>query len=535
MSDTNPKQQIVEKIKSSTNILVTVSNDPSVDALSAALGLTLMLDTMGKHATAVFSGAIPPAISFLDPAKTFENTTDSLRDFIIALDKEKADHLRYKVDGDVVKIFITPYRTTITSSDLDFSQGDYNVELVLCLGVDNQDHLDAALEAHGKILHDATVATISAGGVVSNLGDMDWREEQASSLSEMLVSLSEALKSDKPLLDQQVATALLTGIVAATDRFSNNRTTSRVMTMAAQLMAAGADQQLIAAKLQEGHEINTLTTVPGDESLEIPKESISEKINIADDTADEPGDGGFAIVHDKNATLEDIANEVKAHNQEDAAAAANQALAEQIETTLPVVKPSMVLESESVAEPAPTPATGGAIDWTPPSQVVEPEPMPPSTYVETPVVPSAPPVEINPGQTHSYLDDSPTYPTAMNGSTESDGSTDSPIDIFANNPAVVPVEASPFDTPIPSSAPADALAEVHATFGAQPYNPPMPMNLPQPPPLPDFSAMPQPPAMPPFNAPTVTPPEILGDIFAPETPPQQPPSDDPGQFRIPGQ
>ena len=307
------------------------------------------------------------------------------------------------------------------------------------------------------------------------------------------------------------------------------------MTMAAQLMAAGADQQLIAAKLQEGHEINTLTTVPGDESLEIPKESISEKINIADDTADEPGDGGFAIVHDKNATLEDIANEVKAHNQEDAAAAANQALAEQIETTLPVVKPSMVLESESVAEPAPTPATGGAIDWTPPSQVVEPEPMPPSTYVETPVVPSAPPVEINPGQTHSYLDDSPTYPTAMNGSTESDGSTDSPIDIFANNPAVVPVEASPFDTPIPSSAPADALAEVHATFGAQPYNPPMPMNLPQPPPLPDFSAMPQPPAMPPFNAPTVTPPEILGDIFAPETPPQQPPSDDPGQFRIPGQ
>src|SRR5665811_970464 len=140
------KQQIVDKIKTSTNVLVTVSRDPSVDELSAALGLAALLNKLGKHATAIFSGAIPPAISFLDPTKVFENTVDSLRDFIIALDKEKADHLRYKVEGDVVKIFITPYRTTITNADLEFSQGDFNVDLVLALGVSDQSHLDAALE-----------------------------------------------------------------------------------------------------------------------------------------------------------------------------------------------------------------------------------------------------------------------------------------------------------------------------------------------------------------------------------------------------
>ena len=132
MNDGAPaKQQIVERIKESSNILVTVSTDPSVDELSAALGLTIMLNKLKKHATAVVSGQVPPAITFLDPEKTFESTVDSLRDFIIALDKEKADHLRYKVDGDVVKIFIKPYRTTITQEDLDFSQGDYNFELEL--------------------------------------------------------------------------------------------------------------------------------------------------------------------------------------------------------------------------------------------------------------------------------------------------------------------------------------------------------------------------------------------------------------------
>lgn len=256
MNDTNsPKQQIVEQIKNSTNILVTVSTNPSVDELSAAIGLTLMLNRLDKHATAVFSGAIPPAIQFLEPDKTLEDTVDSLRDFIIALDKEKADRLRYRVEDDVVRIFITPYRTRINEDDLEFSHGDFNVELVLALGVENQEELDKAIAAHGKILHDATVATLSSQNQKSELGSIDWQDQSASSLCEMLVAISEALKSG--LLDEQIATALLTGIVSATNRFSNDHTSPKAMTMAAQLMAAGANQQLISAQLEASSEITS--------------------------------------------------------------------------------------------------------------------------------------------------------------------------------------------------------------------------------------------------------------------------------------
>lgn len=244
----NSKQQIVDKIKQSTNILVTVGANPSVDALASALGLTLMLIKLDKHATAVFSGVVPPAISFLEPNKTFENNVDSLRDFIIALDKEKADRLRYKVEDDVVRIFITPYRTRITEKDLQFSQGDFNVDLIIALGVEDQKDLDQAITAHGRILHDATVVTINAGSQKSSLGSIDWQDNNASSLSEMLAGMAEALKPG--ILDQQISTAMLTGIVSSTERFSNQRTTPRVMTISAQLMAAGANQQLIATKLQ---------------------------------------------------------------------------------------------------------------------------------------------------------------------------------------------------------------------------------------------------------------------------------------------
>src|SRR5688572_19792 len=149
------KQQIVDRLKEASNILVTVSNNPSVDQLAACIGLTLTFNKMGKHATAVFSGAVPSTIEFLQPEKTIETTTDSLRDFIISLDKAKADKLRYKVEDKVVKIFITPYRTSIGEHDLEFSQGDFNVDVVLALGVHNQTEVDQAITSHGRILHDA--------------------------------------------------------------------------------------------------------------------------------------------------------------------------------------------------------------------------------------------------------------------------------------------------------------------------------------------------------------------------------------------
>lgn len=348
MNDQNQRQQIVEKIQNSNNILVTVSKNPSVDELSAALGLTVMLNNMNKHATAVFSGQVPRAIDFLSPGKTFENTVDSLRDFIIALDKEKADHLRYKVEGEVVKIFITPYRTTIGEKDLEFSQGDYNIELVIALGVTNQESLDQALEAHGRIFHDATVATVTVGGDRSSLGSIDWNERSASSLSEMMVGLSDALRTDRSLLDEQTATAYLTGIVAMTNRFSNNLTSSKVMTIAAQLMAAGANQQLIATKLEEAEEIEkeqekaaqnsdgSTDLTEGESSKVNKKQNISKKGKKLQPTApvpeaeepkkEESHAGELLISHEKQGDLDEVARQTHDENLDQSAQKAEEAL-----------------------------------------------------------------------------------------------------------------------------------------------------------------------------------------------------------------
>src|SRR3990167_4107060 len=106
MDQAAAKQQVVERLKQANNVLVTVSNNPSIDQLVACIGMTLFLNKLEKHATAVFSGQVPNIIEFLEPEKTIERNTDSLRDFIISLDKAKADKLRYKVEDKFVRIYI---------------------------------------------------------------------------------------------------------------------------------------------------------------------------------------------------------------------------------------------------------------------------------------------------------------------------------------------------------------------------------------------------------------------------------------------
>lgn len=548
MDEIKAKQQVVEKIKESAKILVTVSDSPSVDALSAALALTMVLDKQEKYATAIFSGETPPAIAFLEPEKTFDDTTDSLRDFIIALNKEKADHLRYKVVDDAVKIFITPYKTTIDESDLEFSQGDYNVELVIALGVNNQDHLDKALENHGQILHDAAIVTMTAGDETSDLGGIDWHDSNSSSLSEMVAGLAEALKEDKKksLLDQTIATALLTGIVAQTDRFSNEHTTSKAMTVAANLMAAGADQQLIANELQASLTIaDTADTVSGsdesdDSDVEIDKSSDDGSMSIK---KDDHHDASALEISHEGETLADldrrVLGEEKAKEkviEEVARAEEKAAEAETKDETKAEEAPTFEAVTETPQTPIANayqasdddvePTLGGTLNATS-EQAAEDARREAENDQNRTIL------------SHSYL-------SGSDAATPAAGTQDGSPAGFPGTPSVAPGSVGVNDLPTgddgvhsayavddePSaqeSGPSIAIGQERVIQplndvtppAAEPFTPapnptPADLGLPLPPPIPDFSQING--AAPAIPLPATPQPEILGDILAPEPP-----------------
>ena len=316
MSKNNAQEQIIAKLKESESILIAVNDNPSVDELSSALALTLAINNSGKHATAVASGEMPDALTFLRPEKTFEHSVDSLRDFIIALNKEKADHLRYKLVGDHVKIFITPYRSVISEKDLEFEQGDFNIDFVLALNVESQDRLDGALAAHGRIFHDASVGILTVGENQTNLNGIHWHDESASSLSEITVQIIESI--GKKNLTESVATALLTGIVAETDRFSNSKVTAEIMGLASKLIASGADQQLVVSKIREAEEKAGEFAVQKNAKMEEALEELSgekeDKKQVS--KTEQKRDGAFVIAHEE-AKAKEKSQEPEKDNEEE--------------------------------------------------------------------------------------------------------------------------------------------------------------------------------------------------------------------------
>jgi len=89
-------------------------------------------------------------------------------------------------------------------------------------------------------------------------GQVNWVDFTATSTAEMMVSLIEALSQGEQILDPDIATLLLTGIIYDTSSFQNINTTPKSLTIAAQLVAAGGRQQEVIKNLYKTKSLATL-------------------------------------------------------------------------------------------------------------------------------------------------------------------------------------------------------------------------------------------------------------------------------------
>jgi len=123
-----------------------------------------------------------------------------------------------------------------------------------------------------------------------------------SSLSELIYELGQTL--DISQLDPQIATALLTGIVAETSRFSNSKTTSQTMSVSAALMKAGANQQLVANKLEEAEQAQVAVQENNSQAKEgleeIKTAEQQQGTEVEAEEKGKPDDGTLEIDHEKS-------------------------------------------------------------------------------------------------------------------------------------------------------------------------------------------------------------------------------------------
>lgn len=378
--------RIIEGINKSKYILIALSSDPSIDELSAAIGLTLYLDRIGKRATAIYSGGLPEALGFLTPSETFDKTADVMQDFVIALDKNKADHLRYKTEGDSVKIFITPFSNKIADTDLNFSYGDFNVDYVLALNVSSGIELDPALREYGRIMRDATIVNITTGRS-GKLGEIEWSEPTASSVSELVANLLHELSNDGVELDKNESTALFAGIVSATNSFSNASTTPFTLTVGSWLMECGANPQLVSENITSSTESRVFNDLRPAAVEEPVNDSALESIS-AEEGNEEGASDSMAELQEVQEALSDNAVPIPEMDDVDEPVA-QEPVAQEAEPAIVSREPVDILssaeavEAKPVAEPVAAPV---AEPVAAPASVAEPIVAPSDELIDDPTI-----------------------------------------------------------------------------------------------------------------------------------------------------
>jgi hypothetical protein len=251
--DLTPKQQASEAIRQANTILVTTGQHPSVDQVAAVLALAAILRKQQKKVTAIISDTIPVNLDFM-PVGDIDKDLAGLRDFILQVDlsRSEVDSLKYTVEGGKLNINLTPFKGGFEPRDVTFAYGSYHYDIAIVVGVPTRARLDRVFTQNPELLQTVPLINIDFHRSNEQYGAVNLIDGQAASLSEMLVALSESLQGG--MIDENIATILLAGIIASTDRFTATHTTAKALTVAAQMMAAGAKQQTIVKALYRSND-----------------------------------------------------------------------------------------------------------------------------------------------------------------------------------------------------------------------------------------------------------------------------------------
>lgn len=304
--DLTPKQQTSEAIRQAETILITTGQHPSVDQISAVIGLSMILTKFGKKVSPVISDGLPQSVQMLETAN-IERALSGMRDFVLKLDVSKAevDKLRYEVIDNKLQIFITPFKGGFAPSDVTFDYGASHYDLAIVLGVPTRARIDRVYEQNMSTFEQMPMINLDFHRSNENYGAVNLIEPNASSLCEMLVALAESLQGG--ILDADIATALLMGIVASTDRFTASHTTSKSLTVAAQMMAAGARQQAVVKALyREGRGDSRSGDQPRGERGGRERGQVSERSNDSTRDGNNQREGGGSPRERDNSGREQV-------------------------------------------------------------------------------------------------------------------------------------------------------------------------------------------------------------------------------------
>jgi len=266
-------QEVKQLIVDAKNICIIPSEENESESVLNALALFYTLKELNKNVNLIIED-FPEKFSFLIPSLDFIN---SPKNFIISIPRSEADvsQVYYEKNEDNLKIHLTIDKGRIKKENISFYFSDAKPDLVITLGVkDFQKQLSNKLDSFGFLLDSPILNIDNEEPFVSEHSTELSRSPQGenkkfgkinliknSSLSEIVLDIVKSIdlpaQAGENLIDKNVATCLLTGLITYYENFKSAKTNSQIFEIAAELIKKGASNEEVINNLYKTTEQET--------------------------------------------------------------------------------------------------------------------------------------------------------------------------------------------------------------------------------------------------------------------------------------
>ena len=243
------KQQAKELLQASKKILIAPSSPMDGDSVGSSLALMAVLRKMGKEVTVVGYDKMPDALKFLPYVSQIQPELPESKDFIISVGTNEAevDHLKYEVENGRLNIILSPKTGRFSAKDIQFVTEEPDFDLLVTVDTGDLVQLGKLYELHKDLFTKIPVLNIDHHASNGKFGSHNYLEYGFAATTQMITPMIQEFEKElgESLIDEDVATLLLVGIITDTGSFQHSNTTPEAFEVAADLLDRGARQQEI--------------------------------------------------------------------------------------------------------------------------------------------------------------------------------------------------------------------------------------------------------------------------------------------------
>ena len=256
LDDIQQFRQLVEEKK---NILITFKKNGDGDAIGSALALLLYLEKKHKNVDIVCHDfVLPKHFDFLTKSEQIKSVISDLQKFILSVEVKTAGvkELSYDLKDGILRIYITPKQGALHQDSVKTAQSDFKYDLIIVVNTPDLASLGALYENNTELFFKTPVINIDHESENERFGQLNLINLTASSTAEVVYEIFSQLGEES--LDEKIATALLTGMIHATNSFKTENTKPHTLSVAGKLIDYGADRDFIIKNLYHTRSIATL-------------------------------------------------------------------------------------------------------------------------------------------------------------------------------------------------------------------------------------------------------------------------------------